>query len=83
MVRAAGKEPGAFPPPQLRNGLGLTLESGLALGALGEMLGEDFDGDDAIQAGVVGFVDLAHAAGSNGSEDLVGAEAGSGSEGHS
>ena len=36
---------------------------------------QDFDGDLAAQAGVVGEPDLAHAPGSDGRGDLVGAEA--------
>ncbi len=38
--------------------------------------------DLAVQAGVAGFVDLAHPARANGREDLVRAEGGAGVEGH-
>ena len=40
------------------------------------MLGQDLDGDSTVQAGVAGFVDLAHAHGAEGGFDLVGAEGG-------
>ena len=32
------------------------------IGVRGDMLGQDLDGDGAVQAGVAGFVDFAHAA---------------------
>ena len=38
------------------------------------MLGQHLDGDGAVEAGVGGFVDLAHAPGAEGGVDLVGAE---------
>ena len=44
-----------------------------ALRAFGEVLREDFDRHGPVEAGVVGLVDLTHAPGSDGSEDLVGA----------
>ena len=59
---------------ELRDRFGLALEALLTLGALGEMLGEDFDGDDAIQPRVFGFVDFAHTTSANESEDFVRAE---------
>ena len=68
---------------ELGDGFGFALETGLELGAFGEVLGKDLDGNGAVEAGVRGFVDLAHATGSDGSEYLVGAEPGSGGEGHS
>jgi len=68
---------------QLRDGLGLALEAGFALRAFGEMLGEDLDRNDTVEAGVFGFVDLAHPPGPDGSEDFIRAEARSGSQGHS
>ena len=46
------------------------------------MLGQHLDGDGAVQAGVGGLVDLAHAAGAEGGVDLVGAEGGAGLERH-
>lgn len=45
-----------------------------------EFGGKDFDGDVALEAGVTGFVDFAHAAGAEGCEDFVGTEFGSGEE---
>ena len=41
-------------------------------------VGQDLDRDVAVEARVARAVDLAHAAGAEGGEDLVGAEAGSG-----
>ena len=41
---------------------GLALEPLFQIGIAGDMLGQDLDGDGTIQAGVGGFVDLAHAA---------------------
>jgi len=58
---------------QLGDGLRFSLEALFPLGALGEMLGQNFDRDRPLEADVGGLVDLAHAAGSNGSDDLVGA----------
>ncbi len=46
------------------------------------MLGQDFDGDGAVQAGVSGLVDFAHATSAQLGLDLVGAEAGAGSQWH-
>ena len=43
---------------QRRNGLGLALEPLTSLGTFGQMLGEDFDRDDAVEAGVTRFVDF-------------------------
>ena len=44
---------------------------GFALEAFGELGGGDFDGDVAVEAGVVGAVDFAHAAGADGGLDFV------------
>ncbi len=44
---------------QAGNGLGLALEPLLQIGVCGDVLGEDLDGDRAVQTGVAGFVDLA------------------------
>ncbi len=54
------------------------LESRDALGIGGEQLGEDLDRDVAIEPCVSGSVDLPHAAGPEGGEDLVRAEADAG-----
>ena len=40
------------------------------------MRGQHLDGDGAVEAGIAGFVDLAHTPCPNGSEDLVGAKRG-------
>jgi hypothetical protein len=42
--------------------------------ALRECALRSLDGDEAVEAGVAGLVDFAHAAGSYGREDFVGSE---------
>ena len=42
-----------------RDRLRLSLEPLLEIRVIGHMLGQDLDGDGAVQAGVTGFVDLA------------------------
>ena len=64
------------------NGAGLTLEPLAEIGIVGDMRGEHIDGDGAVQAGVGGFVDLAHASRAEGGLDLVGAERGAGLQRH-
>ena len=59
---------------QAGDGLGLALEPLLEVGVSGDVLGEDFDGDGAVEAGVGGFVHFAHTACPDRSDDLVGAE---------
>ena len=58
--------------------VGLKLSPLLQIGIRGDMLGQHLDGDAAVEAGVGGFVDLAHAARAEGSVDLVGAGGGAG-----
>ena len=67
---------------QAGDGLGLALEPLLEIGVRGDVPGEDFDGDGAVQTGVSRFVDFAHAARAEGGFDLVGAECGTGIEWH-
>ena len=62
--------------------LGLALEPLLQIGVGGDVFGQDFDGDGAVQAGVASLVDLALAARAEGGLDLVGTEGGAGSERH-
>ena len=64
------------------DGLRFALEAGAALGVAGGAGGQHLDGDVAAQARVAGAVDLAHPAGADGGEDLVGAEAGARLESH-
>ncbi len=52
-------------------------DSRFALEAFGEVFFGDFDGYDAVEARVAGFVDFAHASGAERSQDFVGAETGS------
>ena len=46
---------------QARNRARLLLEALAELGMLRKVLGEHFDGDDTIEAGVFSFIDFAHA----------------------
>ena len=64
------------------NGAGFAHETFAIFGFPGKMIGEDFDGDGAVKAGVAGAVDFAHAAGAEGGGDLVGTEFGSGGQRH-
>jgi len=59
---------------QAGDGLGLTLQAFPQLGAPGQVGRQDLDGDRAPEARVLGAVHLAHTPGSDGAEDLVGAE---------
>lgn len=56
--------------------------AGFALEAFGEFGLGDFDCDGAVETGVAGFVDFAHAAFAEFGEDIVGAELVAGGEGH-
>ena len=60
----------------------LALETGQPFRVAGEGVGERLDGHVAAEPGVAGAVDLAHAAGAEGSENLVGSEFRSGGETH-
>ena len=55
---------------------------GFAFEPLAESLGGDLDRDDAVQARIARFVNVAHAAGSQMGEDLVRSKAGSRRERH-
>jgi hypothetical protein len=50
------------------------IESLTQLGAVGEMSGKNFDGDDSIEAGIAGFINLAHSTRTDSGEDFVRAE---------
>ena len=65
-----------------REHAGLALEAGDPAGIAGELVGKNLDGDLAAELEVPGAIDLAHAAGAERVEDLVGAEAGPGLQGH-
>ena len=60
----------------------LALEPCAAIRVGAQFGGKDLDRDRAVEAGVAGLVDLAHAARTNSRLDLVGSEAGSGDEAH-
>src|SRR3989304_1455096 len=59
---------------------GFALEAGQAFGVAGEFFRQDFDGYVAVEFGVVGLIDVAHAAGADVGGDFTGAEFGAGSE---
>ena len=67
---------------QRGNGAGFAFEAGAQIFAFGDVFGQDLDGDGAVEPGVAGFVHLAHAAGAERGEDLVGAEFVASVEGH-
>ena len=67
---------------QGRQRLGFPLEPLPAFGILGEVLGQDLDGDGAIKTGVAGSIDFAHAAGADPGDDFIGTEACAGSQEH-
>ena len=67
---------------ELRDGARLALETGADLGGRGQARGQHLDRDIAAEAGVVGAIDLAHAAGAKGGEDPVGTELGAGCKSH-
>ena len=52
-------------------GLGFLHEAAAAVGIAGVIGAEDFEGDDAIELEVFGFIDLAYAAGANFLQDLI------------
>ncbi len=47
---------------QTADGLGFTLKTFTQVSAVGEMFGEDFDGNHAVQPGVGGAIHFAHTA---------------------
>ena len=51
-------------------------EAGFARKAAGEADGADLEGDGAVEASVAGFLDVAHSAGADGSDDFVGSQPG-------
>ena len=63
-------------------GLRLLLEAAQAIGVLRERRGQDLDRDLAPEPRILRAVDLAHAAGADLAEDLVGAELRTGRQGH-
>ncbi len=58
------------------------LEPLAEIGIVGDMRQEHLDGDDAIQAGVGGFVDFAHAPSAELGLDFVGTESCTGTQTH-
>ena len=62
--------------------LGFALQTGQPVGILRQGRRQHLDGYITVEIGVSGAVDLAHAAGAEGGEDLVGAEARADSQTH-
>ena len=56
---------------QRGDGAGFALEALLEFRIKGKMSGENLDGDDAVEAGVGGTIDLTHAASSQRRSDLI------------
>jgi len=67
---------------QRRNRTRFTFQTLAELGVIREMSGENFESDDAIEAGVLGLVNLAHTASTDGADDLIGTEASAAAECH-
>jgi hypothetical protein len=67
---------------QGRDGAGFAFETRVGFGFFGEMLGENFDGDGAVEASVARAVDFTHAACAEAGLNFVGAEFGAGGERH-
>ena len=67
---------------QAGDGSGLTLETLFEIGIIGKMRRQDFDGYCAVEAGVFGFVDFAHATGTDLPRNLIRAELGAGLKCH-
>ena len=66
---------------QRREGLGFAREPCEPVGVARERVGQDFDRDVAIELRIARAIHLAHAAGTNGGEDFVRAEADAGGRG--
>ena len=64
------------------DGLRFDRESSEPIRIVGHRRLKHFDGDVAVEAGVVGAIDLAHATGTDGGRDLVRAKASTGSQRH-
>ena len=67
---------------QRRNRTRFAFQTLAELGVIREVSGENFERDDAIETGVLGFVSLAHTAGTDGLDDFVGTQARSGRDRH-
>jgi len=67
---------------QRRDGARFAFEPLASLGIVSDGIGQDLDGNESIQAGVVRTIDVAHPSRSDGAENLVGAQAGSGGQRH-
>ena len=67
---------------QRRDGSGLAIESLVLLRVAGVIGPDDFDRHHAIEAGIAGLVDLAHAPGAEGRLDEIRTKTGAGSERH-
>ena len=65
------------------SGAGFPLESAQSLGIVGKCRRQHLDGDVAAEARITGAVHLAHPAGAEQGDDVIGAEVGAGRERHS
>ena len=67
---------------QRRNRTSFTFQALAELCVIREMAAENFESHDAIEADVLGFVNLPHPAGTDGADDLIGTEASTATERH-
>src|ERR1700680_3084752 len=67
---------------QAGNGPSLALEPLPQFGAISKMRRQNLDGDDSVEAGIFGAVNLSHPARTHGGGDFVWPQAVSGEEGH-
>ena len=67
---------------QRRENLRFPLKTRQAIGIIGKGIGKDLERDVALQSRVVRAIDLAHSPGAERGENLIRADAGTGSEGH-
>ena len=67
---------------QVRNRSGFALESFFQIGAIGQMGGQDFDRDGAVEPRILSTIDFTHSSCANGREDFIGSESGAGLDRH-
>jgi hypothetical protein len=57
---------------QARDGTGFSLKSFPQFSTISKMVRQNFDGDDTVQTGVFGAVNLTHPSGTHSGEDFIG-----------
>jgi hypothetical protein len=67
---------------QAGNRFGFALETLAQFSTIGKMRGQHFDGDDSVQTGIFGAVNLTHPSGANTGEDFVRAQTFAREDGH-